>query len=151
MNEYNESMEKRKRWILSITIGCFLIIFFSQKINVQGMVLEFMDHYYHGIMTGFFPAVSKKEVTFSGQIYRTWSVCIIRKQYRSYNIAQIIRIKKKKIWYSKIIIFRMMKQRMRWSGGKKRRKVVSCKKMGKFKIFKKIYLSDRQYDNGDRK
>lgn len=68
MNEYNESMEKRKRWILSITIGCFLIIFFSQKINVQGMVLEFMDNYYHGIMTGFFPAVSKKEVTFSGNI-----------------------------------------------------------------------------------
>lgn len=68
MNEYNESMEKRKRWILSITIGCFLIIFFSQKINAQGMVLEFMDHYYHGIMTGFFPAVSKKEVTFSGNI-----------------------------------------------------------------------------------
>ena len=67
MNEYNESMEKRKRWILSIMIGCFLIIFFSQKINVQGMVLEFMDHYY-GIMTGFFPAVSKKEVTFSGNI-----------------------------------------------------------------------------------
>ena len=65
MNEYNESMEKRKRWILSIVIGCFLIIFFSQKINAQGMVLEFMDHYYHGIMTGFFPAVSKKEVTFS--------------------------------------------------------------------------------------
>ena len=31
---------------------------------------------------------------------------------------------------------------------KKRRKVVSCKKMGKFKIFKKIYLSDRQYNNG---
>ena len=30
--------------------------------------LEFMDHYYHGIMTGFFPAVSKKEVTFSGNI-----------------------------------------------------------------------------------
>ncbi len=28
--------------------------FFSQKINAQGMVLEFMDHYYHGIMTGFF-------------------------------------------------------------------------------------------------
>lgn len=49
-------------------IGCFLIIFFSQKINVQGMVLEFMDNYYHGIMTGFFPAVSKKEVTFSGNI-----------------------------------------------------------------------------------
>lgn len=68
MNEYNESMEKRKRWILSIMIGCFLIIFFSQKINAQGMVLEFMDHYYHGIMTGFFPAVSKKEVTFSGNI-----------------------------------------------------------------------------------
>ena len=68
MNEYNESMEKRKRWILSITIGCFLIIFFSQKINAQGMVLEFMDHYYYGIMTGFFPAVSKKEVTFSGNI-----------------------------------------------------------------------------------
>ena len=68
MNEYNESMEKRKRWILSIMIGCFLIIFFSQKINVQGMVLEFMDHYYHGIMTGFFPAGSKKEVTFSGNI-----------------------------------------------------------------------------------
>ena len=68
MNEYNESMEKRKRWILSITIGCFLIIFFSQKINVQGMVLEFMDNYYHGIMTGFFPAVSKTEVTFSGNI-----------------------------------------------------------------------------------
>ena len=68
MNEYNESMEKRKRWILSIVIGCFLIIFFSQKINVQGMVLEFMDHYYHGIMTGFFPAVSKTEVTFSGNI-----------------------------------------------------------------------------------
>ena len=68
MNEYNESMEKRKRWILSITIGCFLIIFFSQKINAQGMVLEFMDHYYHGIMAGFFPAVSKKEVTFSGNI-----------------------------------------------------------------------------------
>lgn len=68
MNEYNESMEKRKRWILSITIGCFLIIFFSQKINAQGMVLEFMDYYYHGIMTGFFPAVSKKEVTFSGNI-----------------------------------------------------------------------------------
>ena len=68
MNEYNESMEKRKRWILSIVIGCFLIIFFSQKINVQGMVLELMDHYYHGIMTGFFPAVSKKEVTFSGNI-----------------------------------------------------------------------------------
>ena len=68
MNEYNESMEKRKRWILSIVIGCFLIIFFSQKINVQGMVLEFMDHYYYGIMTGFFPAVSKKEVTFSGNI-----------------------------------------------------------------------------------
>ena len=68
MNEYNESMEKRKRWILSITIGCFLIIFFSQKINAQGMVLEFMDHYYHGIMTGFFPTVSKKEVTFSGNI-----------------------------------------------------------------------------------
>ena len=68
MNEYNESMEKRKRWILSITIGCFLIIFFSQKINAQGMVLEFMDDYYHGIMTGFFPAVSKKEVTFSGNI-----------------------------------------------------------------------------------
>ena len=68
MNEYNESMEKRKRWILSITIGCFLIIFFSQKINAQGMVLEFMDQYYHGIMTGFFPAVSKKEVTFSGNI-----------------------------------------------------------------------------------
>ena len=68
MNEYNESMEKRKRWILSIMIGCFLIIFFSQKINVQGMVLEFMDHYYHGIITGFFPAVSKKEVTFSGNI-----------------------------------------------------------------------------------
>lgn len=68
MNEYNESMEKRKRWILSIMIGCFLIIFFSQKINVQGMVLEFMDNYYHGIITGFFPAVSKKEVTFSGNI-----------------------------------------------------------------------------------
>lgn len=68
MNEYNESMEKRKRWILSIMIGCFLIIFFSQKINVQGMVLEFMDHYYHGIMTRFFPTVSKKEVTFSGNI-----------------------------------------------------------------------------------
>ena len=68
MNEYNESMEKRKRWILSITIGCFLIIFFSQKINAQGMVLEFMDNYYHGIMTGFFPAVSKTEVTFSGNI-----------------------------------------------------------------------------------
>ena len=68
MNEYNESMEKRKRWILSIMIGCFLIIFFSQKINAQGMVLEFMDNYYHGIMTGFFPAVSKKEVTFSGNI-----------------------------------------------------------------------------------
>ena len=68
MNEYNESMKKRKRWILSIMIGCFLIIFFSQKINVQGMVLEFMDNYYHGIMTGFFPAVSKKEVTFSGNI-----------------------------------------------------------------------------------
>lgn len=68
MNEYNESMEKRKRWILSITIGCFLIIFFSQKINAQGMVLEFMDHYYHGIMIGFFPAVSKTEVTFSGNI-----------------------------------------------------------------------------------
>ena len=68
MNEYNESMEKRKRWILSIVIGCFLIIFFSQKINAQGMVLEFMDHYYLGIMTGFFPAVSKKEVTFSGNI-----------------------------------------------------------------------------------
>lgn len=68
MNEYNESMEKRKRWILSIMIGCFLIIFFSQKINVQGMVLEFMDNYYHGIMTGFFPAVSKKEMTFSGNI-----------------------------------------------------------------------------------
>lgn len=68
MNEYNESMEKRKRWILSIMIGCFLIIFFSQKINVQGMVLEFMDNYYHGIMTEFFPAVSKKEVTFSGNI-----------------------------------------------------------------------------------
>ena len=49
-------------------IGCFLIIFFSQKINAQGMVLEFMDHYYHGIMTGFFPAVSKKEMTFSGNI-----------------------------------------------------------------------------------
>ncbi len=31
------------------------------------MVLEFMDDY-HGIMTGFFPAVSKKEVTFSGNI-----------------------------------------------------------------------------------
>ena len=68
MNEYHESMEKRKRWILSITIGCFLIIFFSQKINAQGMVLEIMDLYYHGIMTGFFPAVSKKEVTFSGNI-----------------------------------------------------------------------------------
>lgn len=68
MNEYNESMEKRKRWILSIMIGCFLIIFFSQKINAQGMALEFMDHYYHGIMTGFFPAVSKKEMTFSGNI-----------------------------------------------------------------------------------
>ena len=62
MNEYNESMEKRKRWILSIMIGCFLIIFFSQKINVQGMVLEFMDHYYHGIITGFFPAVSKSDI-----------------------------------------------------------------------------------------
>ena len=68
MNEYNESMEKRKRWILSLMVGCFLIIFFSQKINMQGMVLEFMDHYYHGIMTGFCPAVSKKEETFSGNI-----------------------------------------------------------------------------------
>ena len=29
-------------------------------------------------------------------------------------------------------------------GGKKEEKIVSCKKMGKFKIFKKIYLSDRQ-------
>ena len=68
MNEYNESMEKRKKWILSLMVGCFLIIFFSQKINMQGMVLEFMDHYYHGIMTGFCPAVSKKEETFSGNI-----------------------------------------------------------------------------------
>lgn len=68
MNEYNESMEKRKRWILSLMVGCFLIIFFSQKINMQGMVLEFMDHYYHGIMEGFCPAVSKKEETFSGNI-----------------------------------------------------------------------------------
>ena len=78
------------------------------------MVLEFMDHYYHGIMTGFFPAVSKKEVTFSGNILSDMVRMYIRKQYQSYNIAQIIRIKKKKIWYSKIIIFRMMKQRMRW-------------------------------------
>ena len=68
MNEYNESMEERKRWILSLMVGCFLIIFFSQKINMQGMVLEFMDHYYHGIMEGFCPAVSKKEETFSGNI-----------------------------------------------------------------------------------
>ena len=68
MNEYNESMEKRKRWILSITIGCFLISFFRQKLNVQGLVLEFLDHNNHGTMTVVFPAVSKTEVTFSGNI-----------------------------------------------------------------------------------
>ena len=34
---------------------------------------------------------------------------------------------------------------------KKEEKLFHAKKMGKFKIFKKIYLSDRQYDNGDRK
>ena len=122
MNEYNESMEKRKRWILSITIGCFLIIFFSQKINAQGMVLEFMDHYYHGIMTGFFPAVSKKEVTFSGNILSDM-VCM---------------------YYQETVP--ILQYRTDYKD-----KVVSCKKMGKFKIFKKIYLSDRQYDNGDRK
>ena len=97
MNEYNESMEKRKRWILSITIGCFLIIFFSQKINAQGMVLEFMDHYYHGIMTGFFPAVSKKEVTFSGNILSDMVCMYYQETVPILNIAQIIRIKKKKI------------------------------------------------------
>ena len=97
MNEYNESMEKRKRWILSITIGCFLIIFFSQKINAQGMVLEFMDHYYHGIMTGFFPAVSKKEVTFSGNILSDMVCMYYQETVPILHIAQIIRIKKKKI------------------------------------------------------
>lgn len=44
----------------------FLIIFQSED-QCAGMVLEFMDHYYHGIMTEVFPAVSKKEV-FSGNI-----------------------------------------------------------------------------------
>ncbi len=67
MNEYNESMEKRKRWILSIMIGCFLIIFSVRRSMCREWFLEFMDNYYHGIMTGFFPAVSKKEVTFSGK------------------------------------------------------------------------------------
>lgn len=32
------------------------------------MILEFMDRYYQGIMTGFCPAVSKTEVTFSGNL-----------------------------------------------------------------------------------
>ena len=36
MNEYNESMEKRKRWILSIMIGCFLIIFFQSEDQCAG-------------------------------------------------------------------------------------------------------------------
>ena len=151
MNEYNESMEKRKRWILSIMIGCFLIIFFSQKINVQGMVLEFMDHYYHGIMTGFFPAVSKKEVTFSGNIlsdmvrmYYQETVPIL--QYRT-----DYKDKKEEDLVQQDYYFQDDETTDEVRGGKKRRKVVSCKKMGKFKIFKKIYLSDRQYDNGDRK
>ena len=68
MGEYNESMEKRKRWIVSFVITCFLIIFFREKINTQGMILEFMDRYYQEIITGFCPAISKKEATFSGNI-----------------------------------------------------------------------------------
>ena len=45
---------KKRDGYWDIMIGCFSDHFFSQKINAQGMVLEFMDHYYHGIMTGFF-------------------------------------------------------------------------------------------------
>ena len=88
--------------------------FFSQKINVQGMVLEFMDHYYHGIMTGFFPAVSKKEVTFSGNIlsdmvrmYYQETVPIL--QYRT-----DYKDKKEEDLVQQDYYFRMMKQRMRW-------------------------------------
>ncbi len=67
MNEYNESMEKRKRWILSITIVMFSDHFLVEDQCAGNGFSRFMDHYYHGIMTGFFPAVSKTEVTFSGK------------------------------------------------------------------------------------
>ena len=45
-----------------------MIIFGRQQINTQGMILEFVDRYYEGIMTGFCPVISKKETTFSGNI-----------------------------------------------------------------------------------
>lgn len=61
-------MEKRKRWIFGSAILCFMIIFGRQQINTQGMILEFVDRYYEGIMTGFCPVISKKEKTFSGNV-----------------------------------------------------------------------------------
>ena len=54
MNEYNEKYGEKKEMDIEYYDRLFSDHFFSQKINAQGMVLEFMDHYYHGIMTGFF-------------------------------------------------------------------------------------------------
>lgn len=66
MNEYNESMEKRKRWIIQTGIFIFFIIFSKQ---VSGtMIAEMIDGYYRKVITEFCPALSKKEETFSGMI-----------------------------------------------------------------------------------
>ena len=66
MNEYNESMEKRKRWIIQTGIFIFFIIFSKQ---VSGtMIAEMIDGYYRKVITEFCPALSKKEETSSGMI-----------------------------------------------------------------------------------
>lgn len=68
MIEYNESMEKRKRWIFGFAIGCGLAIFCSQKMNIQGMLLTFIDGYYERVMTELCPVILRNEITFSGNI-----------------------------------------------------------------------------------
>ena len=88
--------------------------FFSQKINAQGMVLEFMDHYYHGIMTGFFPAVSKTEVTFSGNILSDMVCMYYQETVPILQYRTDYKDKKEEDLVQQDYYFRMMKQRMRW-------------------------------------
>ena len=67
MNEYNESMEKRKRWIVQAAIFMCLIVLL-RYINTRGIISEMIDWYYGKVITGFCPVLSRKEDTFSGTI-----------------------------------------------------------------------------------
>ena len=70
----------------------------------------------------------------------------------TYNIAQIIKDKKEEDLVQQDYYFQDDETTDEVvEEVKKEEKLFHAKKWENFKIFKKIYLSDRQYDNGDRK